>query len=205
MITNAVDAYSPSWQITSPARNRRRLMLCEFHSRNFAGMPANSGCCRRASTHVRSCFSTEVPPTSSRNTSAPVGHEIMHSPQDTQLEEPIGSSRSKPICVAYPLPDRPMTWFSFTSLQARTQRSQRMHWSWSTAIRKELSSLPRASDRGVNDCAPVSGHFASMAAGSAAGSAANSSARAPQASSSRVSVSRPSSLAGRLAFQSAGR
>ncbi len=41
--------------------------------------------------------------------SAPVGHAATHSPQLTQLEAPIGSSRSKLIRVVYPLPVRPIT------------------------------------------------------------------------------------------------
>ena len=67
----------------------------------------------------------------------------MHSPQETQLDSPIGSLSSKAIPVCEPLPMRPRTKFSRISLQPRMQRSHRMQASKSTAMLIEESSLLR--------------------------------------------------------------
>ena len=82
--------------------------------------------------------------------SAPVGQLTMHSPQPTQLDVPIGRSVSKTMLVSVPLPPRPITKFCLTSLQARMQRSQRMHAAWSTLMIGDESSPPRAWERGAN-------------------------------------------------------
>ena len=80
--------------------------------------------------------------------SAPVGQAATHSPQVTQEEAPIGSFRSKAIRVVNPLPLRPMTSLPWMSSHARTQRSQRMHASWSTAMTGLDRSTPRPEPRG---------------------------------------------------------
>ena len=66
--------------------------------------------------------------------SAPVGQEVMHSPQETHVDCPIGAPASKVITVALPLPARPITKLCAMSVQARTQRSQTMQAEWSTAM-----------------------------------------------------------------------
>ena len=75
--------------------------------------------------------------------SAPVGQAATHSPQVTHDDSPIGSLRSNAIRVVYPLPLRPMTSLPWMSSQARTQRSHRMHESWSTAMTGLDRSVPR--------------------------------------------------------------
>ena len=75
--------------------------------------------------------------------SAPVGQAATHSPQVTHEDSPIGSLRSNAIRVAYPLPLRPITSLPWMSSQARTQRSHRMHESWSTAMTGLDRSVPR--------------------------------------------------------------
>src|SRR5687767_14897594 len=80
---------------------------------------------------------------------APVGQEIMHSPQLTQDESPIGLSESKPMVVRFPFPIRPMTLFPFTSLHARTHRSHRMQAEWLTAMEGLDVSVPLEYARGV--------------------------------------------------------
>ena len=57
--------------------------------------------------------------------SAPVGHACTHSPQATQVLSPIGSSKSKTMLDPCPRQAMPMTSFTWTSRQARTQR---LHW-----------------------------------------------------------------------------
>jgi hypothetical protein len=58
--------------------------------------------------------------------SAPVGQAWTHSPQDTQVEPPIGSSKSKMIFSFGPRSAMPMTSLTWTSRQARTHRPQWM-------------------------------------------------------------------------------
>ena len=57
--------------------------------------------------------------------SAPVGQACTHSPQATQVDWPIGSSKSNTIFSLWPRPAMPMTSLTCTSRQARTQR---LHW-----------------------------------------------------------------------------
>ena len=63
--------------------------------------------------------------TSVAGISAPVGQACTHSPQATQVEAPIGSSKSNTIFSPWPRPAMPMTSLTCTSRQARTQR---LHW-----------------------------------------------------------------------------
>ena len=72
--------------------------------------------------------------------SAPVGQACTHSPQATQVEEPIGSSKSKTIFSRCPRAAMPMTSLTWTSRQARTQRLQWMQASSCTAIAGWLKS-----------------------------------------------------------------
>ncbi len=65
---------------------------------------------------------------------APVGHDTMHSPQDTQEESPIGALLSKAMPAVTPLPMRPRTKFSRMSLQPRMQRSHSMQASKPTPM-----------------------------------------------------------------------
>jgi len=58
---------------------------------------------------------------------APVGHETMHSPHETQDDSAIGRFVSKAIPAWYPLPRRASTQLWRMSSQPRMQRSQRMH------------------------------------------------------------------------------
>ncbi len=60
--------------------------------------------------------------------SAPVGQACTHSPQPTQLESPIGSSRSKTIFAAAPRPAMPITSLAWMSRQACTHS-----WQWMQA------------------------------------------------------------------------
>jgi hypothetical protein len=69
-----------------------------------------------------------------RGISAPVGHACTHSPQATQVELPIGSSKSKTILASWPRDAMPMTSLTCTSRQARTHRLQWMQASRLTAI-----------------------------------------------------------------------
>src|SRR4051794_30620929 len=73
----------------------------------------------------------------------------MHHPQLTQLDCPIGLSRSNVIAVFFPLPIRPMTISPATSVQARTQRSQSTQALWSTWIDEFVKSVPLLKARGV--------------------------------------------------------
>jgi hypothetical protein len=54
--------------------------------------------------------------------SAPVGQACTHSPQATQVEAPIGSSKSNTIFSPWPRQAMPITSLTCTSRQARTQR-----------------------------------------------------------------------------------
>src|SRR5258707_11521232 len=65
-------------------------------------------------------------PTTRLLVSAPVGHETMHSPQETQDEFPIGRLVSNAIPAWYPLPRRASTQFDRISSHPRIQRSQRI-------------------------------------------------------------------------------
>ena len=98
-------------------------------SRNFGGTPAKTGSRSNSAAEMISAeparggafiFETGL------KVMAVVGQETMHSPHCTQLDSPIGSFKSKPIPAVFPFPVRPMTWFSITLSQARTQRSHRM-------------------------------------------------------------------------------
>ena len=66
--------------------------------------------------------------------SAPVGQACTHSPQATQVEAPIGSSKSKTIFSCGPRHAMPITSLTCTSRQARTHRLQWMQASRLTAI-----------------------------------------------------------------------
>ena len=72
--------------------------------------------------------------------SAPVGQACTHSPQATQVEAPIGSAMSNTICSDSPRPAMPITSFTCTSRQARTQRLQWMQASRLTRIATWLAS-----------------------------------------------------------------
>src|SRR3990172_2862651 len=65
---------------------------------------------------------------------APVGQTAAHSPHETQLDLPIGVSRSKAIRAVYPFPVRPITSLCWISSQALTQPSHRIQAAWSTAM-----------------------------------------------------------------------
>jgi hypothetical protein len=65
---------------------------------------------------------------------APVGQACTHSPQATQLDGPIGSSRSKATVTPMPRRAMPMTSLCCTSRQARSHRPQAMQASSRTAI-----------------------------------------------------------------------
>ena len=79
----------------------------------------------------------------------------MHSPQPTQVDDAMGTSVSKAIPAAEPLPVRPMTKFCFTSEQPRMQRSHRMQAVWSTAMKSDESSSPRGEGRPAKRGAPT--------------------------------------------------
>src|SRR5580658_1632319 len=85
---NAVEPYSPSRQIISPARKRRSTTACWFNSRNVPDTFLKNGIFWRFSTVTGWPGSTVL--TTVLLVSAPVGQETMHSPQETQLELPIG-------------------------------------------------------------------------------------------------------------------
>ena len=56
---------------------------------------------------------------------APVGQACTHSPQATQVLSPISSPMSNTICECLPRCAKPITSFTCSSRQARTQR---LHW-----------------------------------------------------------------------------
>ena len=78
--------------------------------------------------------------TSVAGISAPVGQACTHSPQATQVEAPIGSSKSNTIFSLWPRPAMPITSLTCTSRQARTQRLHWMQASRLTAIAGWLRS-----------------------------------------------------------------
>src|SRR5262249_429144 len=80
--------------------------------------------------------------------SAPVGQACTHSPQATQVEAPIGSSKSNTIFSVWPRPAMPMTSLTCTSRQARTHRLQWMQASRLTAMAGWLRSGSGAPRRG---------------------------------------------------------
>src|SRR6185437_8682298 len=80
--------------------------------------------------------------------SAPVGHACTHSPQATQVDCPMGSSKSNTIleeCERYAMP---MTSLTCTSRQARTHRLHWMHALRLTRIAGWLASGPQRSSDG---------------------------------------------------------
>jgi hypothetical protein len=128
-IMKAVLPGSPWRHRTCPFLILRRITRPCCQSKNLGGIPANMG------SEINSfAFNTSAERPFARisiwatglNVIALVGQETMHSPHWTQVDWPIGMFRSKPIPAVTPFPVRPMTWFSLTSSQARTQRSQRM-------------------------------------------------------------------------------
>ena len=80
--------------------------------------------------------------------SAPVGQACTHSPQATQVDAPIGSAMSKTMARSNPRPAMPITSFTCTSRQARTQRLQWMQASRFTRIATWLSSASGTRLRG---------------------------------------------------------
>ena len=86
--------------------------------------------------------------TSDDGISAPVGQACTHSPQATQVEAPIGSSKSNTILAWWPRPAMPMTSLTCTSRQARTQRLQWMQASRLTAMAGWLRSGGGVARRG---------------------------------------------------------
>ena len=77
--------------------------------------------------------------------SAPVGQACTHSPQATQVDWPIGSSKSNTILASPPRPAMPMTSLTWTSRQARTHRPHWMQASRLTAIAGWLPSVASVS------------------------------------------------------------
>ena len=74
---------------------------------------------------------------------APVGQASTHSPQDTQVDRPMGSSMSNTILACSPRKARPITSLTCSSRQARRQRVHWMQASRFTAIAVwERSDLP---------------------------------------------------------------
>src|ERR1700736_1446759 len=86
-------------------------------------------------------------PTTPLFVSAPVGQETMHSPQEMQVESPMGEFRSNAIPAEYPLPMRPRTKLFLISSQPRMHRSHKIQASWSTAMASDESSAPRETVR----------------------------------------------------------
>src|SRR5580700_10298745 len=83
---------------------------------------------------------------------APVGQAWTHSPQATQVEAPIGASKSNTIFSRWPRPAMPITSLTCTSRQARTQRLHWMQASRLTAIATWLrSGFPELGIRIVRD------------------------------------------------------
>ena len=80
--------------------------------------------------------------------SAPVGQAWTHSPQATQVERPIGSSKSNTIFSEKPRPAIPMTSLTWTSRQARTHRLHAMQASRFTAMAGWLRSAAGVSRAG---------------------------------------------------------
>ena len=134
--------------------------------------------------------------------SAPVGQAWTHSPQATQVESPIGSSKSKTIFACEPRWAMPITSLTWTSRQARTQSVQLMQASRLTAIAgwlgsaagaamgsKRLSAMPiRSAQRQSLESASC----ACSRAGWSAISSSNTMRRAEAARSDTVSTTIPS-------------
>ena len=78
---------------------------------------------------------------SSFSVSAPVGHTVMHWPQETQGESPKGASNAQPMCVEKPRSLAPITPTAWLALQAATQRRHRMHLLSSRTICGAESSM----------------------------------------------------------------
>ena len=72
--------------------------------------------------------------------SAPVGHTTVHWPQNTQLASPSGENIAGAITVSNPRPCAFSTPVFWISLQAATQRRQRMHLPISRVMDTEMSS-----------------------------------------------------------------
>ena len=140
---------SPWRQRTWPALTflRRTSPCCQ--RRNFGGTPAKRGSVSSSEAGTASAeeWETLIWATGLK-VMAPVGQETMHSPHLTQLDSPMGSLRSKAMPAVAPLPVLPSTWFSMTSSQARTQRSQRTQAEWSTAKTGEDASEVRRATLG---------------------------------------------------------
>src|SRR5437899_2467929 len=68
-----------------------------------------------------------VPATMGLWTSARVGQTAAHSPHETHVLSPIGTSKSNAMRLACPLPVRPITSFDCTSSQARMHLSHKIH------------------------------------------------------------------------------
>src|SRR5947209_9749361 len=90
--------------MTSPFRKRRLTMAPRFSSRNVPETPLKTGICKRssASNPCPSGSTAIAVPTTFLLVSAPVGQETMHSPQEMQVESPIGELRSKAMPAEYP-------------------------------------------------------------------------------------------------------
>ena len=112
----------------SPAWKLRFTTEPLFSSRNVPETPLNTG------SWSRSSGSGSTAPAGTGNSvpatrllvSAPVGQLTMHSPQETQVDSPIGLFRSKATPALAPFSMRPSTRFCRISLQPRMQRSHRM-------------------------------------------------------------------------------
>ena len=95
--------------------------------------------------------------TSVAGISAPVGQACTHSPQATQVEAPIGSSKSNTIFSRWPRPAMPMTSLTCTSRQARTQR---LHWMQASRLTAMAGWL--RSGAGTTSCSRLGKRPASM-------------------------------------------
>src|SRR6516225_7955011 len=98
-IQNADEPYSPSLQMMSPLRKFRRTTELMFQPMNGSETPSKRGSLSSSSL-VTGCGGGTasfhgLAWTGLRKVSAPVGQEIMHSPQATQVDSPMGVSRSK--------------------------------------------------------------------------------------------------------------
>src|SRR5271166_4393901 len=85
---------------------------------------------------------------------APVGQACTHSRQATQVLSPMGSSKSNTILAPWPRAAMPMTSFTCTSRQARTQRLHAMQASRLTAMAVWLRSAATRACAG-NWLAPI--------------------------------------------------
>ena len=133
----------------TPSKPRRRSAATILPSTLVPmGMPKHSpkvartlgaGCTTTCLDGSRSAAHTLA--VSSFSVSAPVGHTVMHWPQETQGESPKGASNAQPMCVEKPRSLAPITPTAWLALQAATQRRHRMHLLSSRTICGAESSM----------------------------------------------------------------